>query len=372
MNVRSWSPNRFLVLLSLIALIAVTAVARAQAPDGPQLHTNEDFVDEAAARSTLAVDDPLAVFAYVFAHLPERVKVFPTENYYYFSFIHNGVPYDGNIRLDASNRDDGKLNFAYSEDLTEWREEDTPVIYRLLDASQGVAVEKLDRLLYRVSFRGKSVVFALNDLSQVKPPPNAIGPDDQYIGPIFDESGIRFFLIYNKRAKVFHYILDETVQVADQFVRSRIADRILIGKRTGFAFYRDHHRDRKILVGAFASNIRINNYFDGPFDQLPDNFIEGDTLRDILIDLDRRLKGRIDRFGASPDGEQRYAITPYLPYERQSDLNVFDRCARRELHAASYYRCFDADIVRGRFRAPRRGIKRRSTQHLPPRPANPP
>ena len=87
--------------------------------------------------STLNVNDPMAVFDFVFTTLPERVKVYPTENYYYFTFINGGVPFDGNIRLDASNRDDGKVIFAYSEDLEEWRGE-TDVQHLILDESQGV------------------------------------------------------------------------------------------------------------------------------------------------------------------------------------------------------------------------------------------
>ena len=95
--------------------------------------------------------------------------------------------------------------------------------------------------------------------------------------------------------KIFHFILDETVKVADELVASQRADRILIGRRTGFAFYRDHQLDRKILIGAFESNSRLNNYFDGPFDQLPENFIEGEALRQAMIEADPSVKGQIDR-----------------------------------------------------------------------------
>ena len=49
--------------------------------------------------------------------------------------------------------------------------------------------------------RQKSVVFALNDLSQVKPPAAALAPGDQFIGPVFDESAIRFFLVFNANLK---------------------------------------------------------------------------------------------------------------------------------------------------------------------------
>ena len=60
------------------------------------------------------------------------------------------------------------------------------------------------------------MLFALNDVSQIKPPAGAIGPDERLIGPVFDESAVRFFLVYNSKAKVFHYILDETAPVPDE------------------------------------------------------------------------------------------------------------------------------------------------------------
>ena len=31
--------------------------------------------------------------------------------------------------------------------------------------------------------------------------------------------------------------------------------------------------------------MRANNYFDGPFDQLPDNFIAGEALRDAILSV---------------------------------------------------------------------------------------
>jgi hypothetical protein len=314
--------------------------AAAQEPQRPILHTNEAYLEEAMRSSTLDINDTKAMFAYVFAALPERVKVYPTENYYYFTFVYDGVPYDGNIRLDASNRDEGKVIFAYSEDLEEWRGE-TEVSHIILDASMGVTLEKLEPLVYRMTFQQKSVVFALNDLSLVRPPAGALAPNEKFIGPIFDESGIRFFLVYDSKLRLFHYILDETVKVPDQFERSKRTDRILIGKRTGFAFYKDLLRDRKIMIGAFAGNMRVNNYFDGPFDQLPDNFIEGETLRKAILEVDPSLKGQIDRFGGSPDGSQRFAIDAYVPYQSEGDLYPVDRCAtRKKRDLARYYACF--------------------------------
>jgi hypothetical protein len=326
--------SAFLTLFA--AMLTTIAAATAQTP---RLETNQAYIEEAMSPSRLAVGDPMAVFDFVLGSLPPRVIVYPTENYYYFSFIDNGVRFAGNIRIEPKDGGGQTVHFTYYEDTSEWRE-DTPETHVALDDARGVAVEKVDRLQYRISFNGKSVLFVLNDLSAVKPPASAIAPAEEFIGPIFDESGVRFFLVFNAKLKIFHYILDETVSVADQFFSPPATDRILVGKRTGFAFYRDHLLDRKILIGAQENNMIVNNYFDGPFDQLPDNFIAGETLRRAILTVQPDLKGKIDRLGSDPSGEVRFSIDPYRPYLKVEDLYDIHRCARAKLHARSYYSCF--------------------------------
>ncbi len=338
------------------ALSCPAAAIAGQRTSTPRLVTHESFVEDVIGQTRLPLADPVAMFAYVLGALAERVNVYPTENYYYFRFIHNKVPYAGNIRLDAMDRDLGKVHFAFYEDLAEWKDE-SPVTHVALDMAQGVAVEKLDRLLYRISYRDKTVVFALNDLSAVVPPAGTVGSDERYIGPIFDDSAIRFFLIYNTKLKIFHYVLDESIEVADQLSPAMATDHILIGKRTGFAFYRDQKLDRKILIGVFEGNARVNNYLDGPFDQLPDNFIEGETLRDIILEVDPSLKDKIDRLGGSPNGADRFLISPYMFYRQEDELLAFERCATSsKIGAGRYYACFvvDPDLESGALQAERR------------------
>jgi hypothetical protein len=328
---------------AMAALAAALMVSSAAAQDAgpPRLQTNEAYVAEAATRSqTLAVDDPMAVFAYVLGSLPERVKVYPTENNYYFWFDLNGIRYAGNIKIDAGLRAQGQVVFSYYEDRAAWLD-DSEGTARVLGAAQGVTVEKVEPLAYRLSYGSKSVVFALNDLSQVKPPAAALAPNDQFIGPVFDESAIRFFLVFNSKLKLFHYILDETVTPADVFVPAPVGDgRILIGKRTGFAVYRDQRRDRKILIGVFHDNVVANNYLDGPFDQMPDNFVEGDKFQQAIFAVQPALKGKINRYGSFADGG-RVVVEPYMEYRSPKDLAVFDRCATdRRIPAALYAACF--------------------------------
>src|SRR3954466_1812934 len=344
------------MIRSLIVSLAFLVLLAPASAETPALQTNQSYVEELARPTDIKVDDLMSVFGYVISQLPERVKVYPTENYYYFGFLHDGIRYAGNIRLDASNRDDGKVIFAYFEDTSLWYE-DAPVKHAILDASQGVTVEKVEPLVYRVTYEGKSVVFALNDLRNVQPPLAALAQDEKFIGPIFDESAIPFYLLFNTRLKIFHYVLDERGKVADSFFSPKGKDRILVGKRTGFAFYKDHHLERKILIGAFEGNMRANNYFDGPFDQLPDNFIEGETLRDAILAVDPKLAGKIDRFGISPGGQDRYLIAPYRHYRSDDDLLAFHTCAtNRRIPAARYYECFvfddDAGLMQAEIHTP--------------------
>ena len=74
----------------------------------PHLFTHESYVDDVLRAAKLPIDDPLAMSGSVLGALPDRVKVYPTENYYYFKFVYGAVTYAGNIRLDIEDRDAGR------------------------------------------------------------------------------------------------------------------------------------------------------------------------------------------------------------------------------------------------------------------------
>jgi hypothetical protein len=152
---------------------------------------------------------------------------------------------------------------------------------------------------------------------------------------------MRFFLMFNPKLNVFHYILDETVRIPEQFRQSNLTNRILIGVRTGFAYYLDLRLNRKILIGVFEANSRVNNAFDGPFDQLPDNFVKDDELRDAILAVEPSLAGKIDRVGGSFDGSGRFLVGPYATYRTEEQLYVFHQCAiAKNVPAEVYYQCF--------------------------------
>lgn len=305
----------------------------------PPLKTGQQYLEEVARKHDLDARDHMAVFSFILNSLPDRVKVYPTENYYYFSFICNGVNYEGNIRFDVD-RDQGFLHFAYVEQPALWRrtEDDN---YHHLGRKDGIKIDKLAELSYRVTYKDRSVVFDMNDLSAVKPPEGMLNANEVYIGPSFDESGIAFYLVFNKDVKVFHFIYNDKNSVPERFDKVKFSDRITIGRRTSFAFYRDQ-KDRQILIGVHQVNTFVNNSFDGPFDQLPDNFIQGDALKEAILSIQPELKDKIDRYGSIPGGEERYAITPYMYYGDVTDLKKAEDCVNDKSRAADqYYACFN-------------------------------
>lgn len=329
----------FCICLAVV-VSGVQAQEKAARASLPKLQTNQAYVENVLRDDVLAIDDVKAVFAHTFAQLPDRVRVYPTENYFYFSFYHGGVRYAGNFRLDTADRDQGIVYFAYFEAFTGWRRDEIDK-FKSFAAEDGVKVEKVENLTYRITVNNKSVMFELNDLSHVKPPENSLHSDEVFIGPVFDESGIQFFLIYNPRLKLFHYILNEIAPVPDQNYTSKISKSIIVGRRTGFVYYRDKYLPRKILIGVYKPNADVNNYLDGPFDQLPDNFIQGDQLKKAILEISPDLAGKIDRYGIMPGGDDRFLIAPYLYYTYIENLEIFEECASNPATTRlDYYDCF--------------------------------
>ena len=318
----------------------------------PVLHTNQQMIEEIMRKDDLDITNYRDVLEFILHSLPDTVKVWPTENYYYFSFWHNGIKYAGNIRLDVTDREKGLLNFAYFEEFTPWYINEENNYYRL-GPKDGVKVEKRGELEYAVTFRGRTVVFRLNDLRDVKPPKEVLLEGETYIGPVFDESGVGFYLVFNPKLKVFHFILNEQLPPTDRLLPTKVSPRILLGQRTGFAYFQDKYAPRKILIGVHAGNSMINNYYDGPFDQLPDNFIHDDRLRKAILTVAPEMKGKIDYLGNTPDGQTRFLISPYMHYDSVEDLRLFVECTQsQEMDREKYHACFSVAVAPGEENGP--------------------
>ncbi len=270
------------------------------------------------------------VFDLVFSALPAEARVYPTENYYYFIFQVRGQEVWGNIHFSPVAEIGDHVDFAY------WSFEGDPAKaspigahYKRYGAADGLSISKLAPLRFAMSYRGKTVDFEFNDLAQSLPAGMKVRKNEAFAAHTFDESGYPFFLIYNIAKPHFIFVLDESRTLPESLTTDD--GDIWIGAKSGFAFYQDG--DRKVLFGVLADNVRRNNYYDGPFDQLGDNFVSGSKLSAYMQAAYPNTKGEIDQYGRFTGADHsRLAITPYAFYNNPADLSaIIKRCGGKDL-----------------------------------------
>lgn len=250
----------------------------------------------------LDLSNPKNVFDYVWKKLPYYAIVYPTERYYYFSIP--SISLAGNLRF--ADIETGLLSFAYfnTEDTLQFQ-------YTVLSQKDGLDVKMISEKLVKLSYAGKTVFFHLPSQDTNLPNSFSLLPDEEFVANIQDESAIRFFLIFNDTTKSFYYVVNEDYPITETL--TDLGEHLLLGDRTKFIYWNDEDTRRKILIGVDAYSIMANNYFDGPFDQVPPHL----PLRDKLYKAypyTQYLRG-LDEHGNFLDFEgQRVAISPYTDY----------------------------------------------------------
>lgn len=303
--------------------------------DSVTVEFNENVIND--LHRSLDTENPNNVLDLLFSQIKPVVNIYNTENYYYFRFYVDGRAITGNLELDVSDRDSGILHLTYFEITGHDIPPDDYTTYAYGE-KDGVIVKKKSDYVYVASYKGRSVEFRLNNIVPFKPRTLSLSSTEAYVGPIVDESGIKFSLIFDSDGKYFLYVLNEDDPIIDHFVR--YSDDIDIGNRTGFAFYNDKNRDRKILVGVNLNSQMQNNYYDGPFDQLPDNFVGKTNIRHFIEMADPSTSGKLDQYGNDlSDAETRYAIAPYRIYANRKELDPIDECENADGQAGKFYKC---------------------------------
>jgi len=209
---------------------------------------NQNYIESIRSQA-LDLENPQAVFDYVYARLPDTVRVYPTENYYYFRFFANNQAVWGNIRLDAEDRDKGLVSFGYfgAHNRPEAPEDlDYTSLFKQLGPEDGVSLTKQEPLRYTMVYRGKVVNFLLHDVPQTPPEGLQLAKGETFMVRTFDESGFQFALVFDADQSQFRFILDETVVLPD--VLYELEPGLWAGRLSGFAYYRDQ-LGRAILIG---------------------------------------------------------------------------------------------------------------------------
>lgn len=314
-----------------MVLIALALISSGFAHAEKGFQFNETFIR--GLHSTQDMSDKLGVFARVFAELPVKAFVYPTENYYYFAFTANGQVYSGNLRLSPDAKLTHRIHFAYGE-----VRDSASTQYISLGPEHGVLVEAEGAFRYRVSFAGKRVEFQLNELPQTLPQDFQLLPWEVFLGRSMDESGISFLLMYSLAHDHFFWVLDE--QLWSDWSMQRLSPCIQKHPGSGFVFFLDPYLERRVLVGVERSEVLANSYYDGPFDQLPDNYIAQTPFAELAQRAFPSIRGRINRRGEYWQKPARIALLNYRIYSDPDELIIWTNgCLARGGNHAALYDC---------------------------------
>lgn len=285
------------------------------------------------------VNNPITVFENVFSTLPDHVRIYPSENYYYFRFASNGSWYWGNIRLSPEVRDQGQVHFAYAV-----HHDPDSLKYILLDKKHDVQVKRVEDFIYQVHFKNKTVTFQLNNDHQRLPEGLDLLNWESWIGRSTDESGFRFLLFFNSLKRHFYWVLDPDQPAKWRFIP--YGDHIVIHPDSAFAFYKDPKDGRLVLIGVNRWNIQANNYYDGPFDQLPDNVLVNTRFSEYVQLAYPETQGHINKRGEYNNG-MRVGIIPYLSYTSPDVVNSYaNQCIGSYSAQSDLYNCLFRDQTR--------------------------
>lgn len=143
--------------------------------------------------------------------------------------------------------------------------------------------------------------------------------------------------------KHFIYMLNQEGHVPERFIT--IGKDVVLGRRTGFAFFDDKRYERKILIGVHGRSVDRNNWYDGPFDQLPDNYVERTKIGKYLEKAYPFAKGNIDRFGGYlTQKRSRVPIFSYTVYYRQEEIiELVESCRNLHPTGGPFYSCITPD-----------------------------
>jgi hypothetical protein len=256
------------------------------------------------------MSDRFDVLRFVLENCPDNNVVYPSEGYFYFKFYSGKRLISGNIRFcDAC---DGVVHFGYFDEYDR-----TFTSHGLIENGINGEVQ-VDRNRVRIGFAGLSREFTIDD-SWKSPEGLSLNDDENLVSGILDESGYYFHLVYNSRVNQFLFLRNLNRPLPENRSKFGYGNGIdfYVGLSSRFVFLEENGRD--VLVGVHKANIESNNFYDGPFDQVPPRLELKNTLETAYPYVKKR--GGIDRHGnfESLSGN-RVAISPYLQYETLNEI----------------------------------------------------
>ncbi len=258
----------------------------------------------------VSFDDPRSVVRLILENAPEKAYVLPTERYFYYQFHLGSRLISGNLRF--TEIEDGVLHAGYFD-----ADQNDITNHISLTSDDGVQIEMEDRRV-SIEFEGVSASFELVMETRAKPDTLTLLEGEEFITGVLDESGIPLALLWSEEHEAFYFTLNEDYGSPEPLTPFGGGD-YLVGRDSRFVYLRDEDAGRLLLTGVRVTNVRSNNYYDGPFDQVPPDL----NLRPMLERAYPyvQLRGGIDEHGNfRAMAGSRVAVSPYLHYSTLEEI----------------------------------------------------
>lgn len=301
---------------------------------------NSDFIEQ-VHNDAIDLDNHRDVLRFILSNAGDTIKIYPSEGYFYFSFHSNGVLVKGNLRFDKYLRDEGRVSFAYFRHHAGIRRR---TIDRdkhwTLGPEDDFFLTKTDLFHYNLKFEETTIAVEIYDATTELHAEKPVSDGEIYVGPVFDESGVRFHLIFDQLTNVFLFLRNTDLGPAETVRQLEENPSILIGNRSRFAYYDDVEHDRQVLIGVNKDNVRTNTLYDGPFDQLPDSFVDPVYFMELILLYKPSLQGKIGPGGIFlSDSDMRTGLYPYLDYDYERQLLGVSQCESSASRLHEFNRC---------------------------------
>lgn len=304
-------------------------------------------------------DDPRSVVRFLLS-VVESATVYPTEGYFYYRMRLGDRAVSGNLRFTSI--DEGVLHVGYFDgDRPRARDVRTGSF----GAAEGLSVERVEgsgagrgveagAAVYRVSMDGEEAVFVAPRVYRGGEGGVLLNEGERLVSGVLDESGYALGLVFDESSPGFRYVLAERWPAPEPLrPLEGEGEGLVWGLESGFVFLAERlareapaggggagggrgvgvvERERLVLVGVRSSSVLWNDYFDGPFDQVPPDL----RLRELLHRAYpyTREVAPVDEHGRFEGRESsRVAIAPYVTYRSLDEL-VERYAALREAAAA--------------------------------------
>jgi hypothetical protein len=322
-----WHVRRLVSLMVTLALASCSADTSEDTSTTPVRHfvLNETMIEDLATGVRDTACDPTQVLPQLLAQIGPEADIYPSENYYYFSFNEAGSLFSGSLRLASDRRDDGIVDYVCYETYRPWLPTGGEVrVEQHLSAADGVTVSKLSANAYHIEYDGIKTRFTLAKLDHESAGAPLL-PGDHRVGRSHDESGTVFELVFSDKLNDFYFLLDPQNSPPDDLART--APNTFVSRRTGFAYFKAPDSKRYVLVGVNRQETLVNSVFDGPFDHLPENDYADIGFWDYVYKAYPDMVGNHTPGGTVGKDGMIFSIRPYRLYDHANDLRFVEACA---------------------------------------------